>query len=84
MRAAHARRMRGAGLGAVDAVAAVLAGERSEAVARHIERRHLRDADDPAAGLPDAGGELAVLVDRPVLVPAPMRLNSVSRRQTPV
>ena len=72
MRAPHALRMRVAGLGPIVAVAPVLARERPDAVPGRVEGGHLRDAHDPPAGLPNAGRELPVLVDRPVLVPATM------------
>ena len=69
-RAPHARRVVAARLGAVEAVAPVLAPERLERVARRVERAQLRDADDPAAPLEEPRRQLGVLVDGPAVVPA--------------
>jgi hypothetical protein len=55
---------------AVLAVAPVLPGELAQRVARDVAGGHLGQADDPPAASADARGQLAVLVDRPALVPA--------------
>src|SRR4051812_36586359 len=62
------------GLGAVEAVAPILSGEGAEAVAGDVVGGHLGKADDAAAGGADAGGQLAVLVVVPFLVPAALLL----------
>src|SRR4051794_21943908 len=58
-----------AGLGSVHAVTEVLLPKRSQAVPRDVQRRHLGQANESAAALPDTRCQLRVLVDRPRFVP---------------
>ena len=78
MRAAQAHRMTSRGLDPVLPVTPVLARERAQVRTRHVPRRHRRHADDPAAAGTDARGQLAVLVHRPALVPAPQLQQQVA------
>ena len=74
--------MAACGPGPVLAVAPVLPGEGSQARARDVVRRHLRDTHDAPAILADARGELGVLVHGGQLVPTAQCLERVSPPDT--